>query len=44
MGPLRTSLKILDYVFYWPTLFRDYFKYVKKCDRCQRVGNILKRD
>ena len=44
MGPLRTSRKILDSGFYWPTLFRDCFEYVKKCDNCQRVGNISKRD
>ena len=35
MGPLRTSQKILDSRFYWPTLFRDCLEYVKKCDHCQ---------
>ena len=32
--------KILQTGFYWPTLFRDYFEWVKQCDRCQRMGNI----
>ena len=44
MGPLRTSRKILHSGFFLPTLFRDSAEYVKKCDCCQRVGNISKRD
>ena len=44
MEPLITSRKILDSRFHWPTLFRGCFEYVKKCDCCQRVGNISKRD
>ena len=38
----KTSSKILQCVFYWPTLFRDVQAYVKTCDRCQRVGNLPK--
>jgi hypothetical protein len=30
--------------FYWPTLFKDYIEYVKSCDKCQRVGNIGRRN
>ena len=44
MGLLRTSRKILDFGFYWPTRFRDSAEYVKKCDHCQQVRNISKRD
>ena len=44
MGPLRTSHKVLDYGFYWSTIFRDCHEYVKWCNRCQRVGNISRRD
>ena len=40
----RTTLKILQSSFYWPTLFRDCFEWVKHCDRCQRMGNINKRN
>ena len=32
--------KILQSGSYWPTLFRDYSKWVKHIDRCQRMGNI----
>ena len=36
----RTTHKILQSGFYWPTLFRDCAKWVKLCDRCQKIGNI----
>ena len=40
----RTSQKILQSGFYWPTLFKDCFEWVKHCDNCQRMGNISKRN
>ena len=40
----RTIQKILRSGFYWPTLFRDYSEWVKHCDRCQRMGNINRRN
>ena len=36
----RTTHKILQSGFYCPTLFKDYFEWVKHCDKCQRMGNI----
>ena len=30
----RTAQKILQSGFYWPTLFKDYFEWVKHCDNC----------
>ena len=30
--------------FYWPTLFKDYFEWIKHCDKCQRMGNISRRN
>ena len=39
----KTTQKILQSDFYWPTLFKDYFEWVKLCDQCQRMGNINKR-
>src|SRR3954464_3943028 len=39
----RTSHKVLQSGFYWPTLFKDARKYVASCDECQRIGNIGKR-
>ncbi|KAK6162677.1 hypothetical protein DH2020_002518 [Rehmannia glutinosa] len=37
-GPTRTYAKVLQSGFYWPTLFKDCYAFVKTCDRCQRVG------
>ena len=39
----KTAHKILQSGFYWPTIFKDFFKWVKLCDQCQRMGNIGKR-
>lgn len=40
----RTAAKVLQSGLFWPTLFKDAFTYVKRCDRCQRTGNISKRN
>ncbi|XP_073224760.1 uncharacterized protein [Cicer arietinum] len=40
----RTAARVLQSGLFWPSLFKDTFNYVKKCDRCQRTGNISKRD
>ena len=39
----RTTHKVLQSGFYWPTLFKDAHKFVSSCDECQRIGNIGKR-
>ena len=39
----KTAYKILQSGFYWPTIFKDCFEWVKLCDQCQRMGNISKR-
>ena len=39
----KTAHKILQAGFYWPTIFKDCFEWVKLCDQCQRMGNISKR-
>ena len=36
--------KILQSGFYWPTLFKDCFEWVKHCNNCQRMGNISRRN
>ena len=36
----KTFQKILKSEFYWPTLFKYCFEWVKHCDACQRMGNI----
>ncbi|KAG9444738.1 hypothetical protein H6P81_016078 [Aristolochia fimbriata] len=40
----RTAAKILQSGFFWPTLFRDAKRYVQSCHRCQRTGNISRRN
>ena len=40
----RITHKILQSGFYWPTLFKDYFELVKNCDKCQRMGNLSRRN
>ena len=36
----KTTHKILLSGFYWPTIFKDCFEWVKLCDQYQRMGNI----
>ncbi|KAM6553959.1 hypothetical protein CsatB_014721 [Cannabis sativa] len=40
----RTAAKILQSGFFWPTLFKDSQQFVQSCDRCQRTGNISRRN
>ena len=39
----KTSRKVLDSGFYWPTLFKDAYLYCKACDKCQRFGGLGRR-
>nr|GEY05607.1 reverse transcriptase domain-containing protein [Tanacetum cinerariifolium] len=34
-----TAKKVFDSGFYWPTIYKDAFEFVKRCDSCQRQGN-----
>ncbi|KAK8680591.1 hypothetical protein V6N13_109533 [Hibiscus sabdariffa] len=43
-GGNRIAAKILQSGFYWPTLFKDAYAFAKACDRCQRTGNISRRN
>ncbi|GJV53123.1 reverse transcriptase domain-containing protein [Tanacetum coccineum] len=36
--------KVFDSSFYWPTIYRDAYDLVTRCDACQRQGKILQRD
>ncbi|KAJ9556630.1 hypothetical protein OSB04_011244 [Centaurea solstitialis] len=40
----RTVAKILQSGFFWPSMFKETREFIARCDRCQRVGNISKRD
>ena len=42
-GGNRTTTKVLQSGFYWPTLFRDARHFVSTCDKFQRMGIISKR-
>ncbi|XP_073019208.1 uncharacterized protein [Primulina eburnea] len=42
-GASRTSVKVLQSGFYWPTLFKYSYTLAKSCDRCQWIGNISRR-
>ncbi|XP_012844566.1 PREDICTED: uncharacterized protein LOC105964603 [Erythranthe guttata] len=42
-GGERTTRKVLQSGFFWPTLFKDSYKFAITCDRCQRTGNISAR-
>ena len=43
-GGHRTTSKVLQLGFCWPSLFKDAHQFVSTCDKCQRVGSISKRD
>ena len=40
----KIAHKIFQSGFYWPTLFKDCFEWVKHCDACQIMGNIIRRN
>ena len=40
----KTTDKILQAGFYWPTLFKDCFDFFKTCARCQQLGGVTKRN
>lgn len=42
-GGHGTSLKVLQSQFYWRTLIKDANSFVMESDRCQRIGNISRR-
>ncbi|XP_068332811.1 uncharacterized protein [Pyrus communis] len=43
-GAKKTSLKVLQSGFFWPTLFKDAFDFCSKCDRCPKMGNMSRRN
>jgi hypothetical protein len=40
----KTTAKVLQCGFFWPSLFRDAKDWVRACDKCQRTGNISNRN
>ena len=43
-GSQRTTAKVLQSGFYWPSLFKDAHHFVSTCDKCQRRGGISRKD
>nr|GEY78098.1 reverse transcriptase domain-containing protein [Tanacetum cinerariifolium] len=43
-GASYTAKKIFDSGFYWPSIYKDAFEFVKHCDSCQRQGKVSQRD
>ena len=43
-GGQRTAAKVLQSGVYWPSLFKDAHLFVSTCDKCQRMGNISRKD
>ncbi|GJW40042.1 reverse transcriptase domain-containing protein [Tanacetum coccineum] len=39
-----TAKKVYESGFYWPSVFKDANKYVRRCDACQRSENISSRN
>ncbi|RVW18172.1 Retrovirus-related Pol polyprotein from transposon 17.6 [Vitis vinifera] len=40
----KTSMKVLQSGFYWPSLFKDAHTMCRSCDRCQRLGKLTRRN
>ncbi|KAD4179529.1 hypothetical protein E3N88_28120 [Mikania micrantha] len=43
-GHHSSTQKVFDCGFYWPSVVKDALEFVKKCDPCQRTGNISSKD
>ena len=42
-GGETTAHKILRAGYYWPTLFRDSYTFVRKCQECQLAAGRVKK-
>ena len=40
----KTTMKILQSGFYWPSLFKDAHAMCRTCDRCQRLRKLTRRN
>ncbi|GJX38805.1 reverse transcriptase domain-containing protein [Tanacetum coccineum] len=43
-GANYTAKKVFDLGLFWPTIYRDAYDLVTRCDTCQRQGKIPQRD
>nr|GFA03100.1 reverse transcriptase domain-containing protein [Tanacetum cinerariifolium] len=42
-GAHYTAKKVFDSGFYWPSIYKDAFELVKRCDSCQRQGQRIEK-
>ena len=42
-GATRIAAKVLQCGFYWSTIFKYANDYVRKCNECQRTGNVSRK-
>jgi len=40
----RTAAKVLQVGFFWPSIFKGAYDYVRRCDKCQRTRGISRRN
>uniref|UniRef100_A0A2N9FJE9 Integrase catalytic domain-containing protein n=1 Tax=Fagus sylvatica TaxID=28930 RepID=A0A2N9FJE9_FAGSY len=40
----KTTAKILQCGFYWPTMFKDTHSFCKRCLECQKLGKVTRRN
>nr|GEY88890.1 reverse transcriptase domain-containing protein [Tanacetum cinerariifolium] len=43
-GANYTVKKVFDSGFYWPSIYKDAFELVKRCDSCQHQGKVSQKD
>ncbi|KAL9382107.1 hypothetical protein Peur_025142 [Populus x canadensis] len=43
-GAKRTTHKVLESGFYWPSIFKDAYHFCKSCEKCQKTGNITHKN
>nr|GFB11366.1 reverse transcriptase domain-containing protein [Tanacetum cinerariifolium] len=43
-GANYTAKKVFDSGFYWPSIYKDAFDLVKRCDSCQRQAKVSQKD
>ena len=40
----KTAMKILQFAFYWPSLFKDAHAMCRTCDQCQRLRKLTRHN
>ena len=40
----KQQQKCYNQVFFWPSIFKDAYEFMRCCDKCQRTGGISRRN